>query len=368
MIQSEEQDGAKKELNPLLSKPKFNSNILIDRGIDSNIIVPQRQIVLVDEEVPEPIARPVVRRPIKKENYIFTQEDSIKFNLSDNETGAINWELDFSIESKFKNHSFSGVDSLEILNIDASTNIREDKDSRKKSKDKTSTSIAYGGENKIQQANEYGLNTPSMFYILLFPIIVIGYLRITSYKYIRETFLTFLFPTMNAEDYVHTNLSNRLPSRLLYFLFFFNGSIFLYQLAPIIPVPQVESMGLMGLLFLFILLGAIVFTKHFFLLLVGYLFNLEQVAKDYLFQFENIYKVFGVISIPFITFIPFGSQLQTLILVKSLIVIFFFFYLVQMLRVIRDNFTSIFSLYYIILYLCALEIAPLTLIYKVLFK
>ncbi len=370
MVQETEHIIASDSSQTIIQRPVFNEKVTIESSVNDTrtiVSIVERPSETRRESQPKVVTSSI--KKVKKYESQFTKEDSIKFTLSNNSTAGADWDVTFSVKDKIRKTSISEVDSSAIKRREGEIiNIAQDKSSEKKSKTNNLSTTKIVNQKEEIKVNELGFDTSSIFFLVLFPVIILGYVKIYASKYIKDTFSGFLFLSMTNEANSATNLSNRAPSYLLLLLFYLNSSIFIYESSVILPIANFKQHGLFLVLFSVLFLIAFVFVKHFVMFLLGHIFNLQEAVKLYILQIEIIYRVFAIISLPFIVFIPFSSPIFALILIKTLIIIFCFLYLVQMLRIIKDNFTSIFSLYYIILYLCALEIAPLILIYKVMFK
>jgi hypothetical protein len=102
--------------------------------------------------------------------------------------------------------------------------------------------------------------------------------------------------------------------------------------------------------------------------LVGKIFDTSDAISRYLSSASATSKAFAVILLPIIVLFPFSEPPLQEALIKTGLGLFIALYLIQLTHGIRTNFSNLLSGYYIILYLCALEILPLAILYKVLFK
>lgn len=111
--------------------------------------------------------------------------------------------------------------------------------------------------------------------------------------------------------------------------------------------------------------GAFVLFKYYFEKLVAHVFMIEQVAHRYLFEklnYINLIAILIMILNMFIVyvFIPGGHFF------KWAIIGIVFLHFITLISSIKRNYQIIFkNIFYFILYLCALEISPLLLLYKV---
>jgi hypothetical protein len=115
------------------------------------------------------------------------------------------------------------------------------------------------------------------------------------------------------------------------------------------------------------ILALIYIGKFVILKFIGWVFNLSKATDTYIFIVFLVNKMLGLLLLPFLVLIAFysGQPQQvfvtlSLILVLSLFAYRFFFSFGPIRAEIKVN------PFHFFLYLCAFEIAPLLLIYKVL--
>ena len=99
---------------------------------------------------------------------------------------------------------------------------------------------------------------------------------------------------------------------------------------------------------------------------LGYIFKGDSESKEYLFTIFLYNKNLGLFLFPVIIALPFVQSfaVEWLLFIGGFVV--FFFYILRLLRGLKILFRKHVSIFYMILYLCALEIFPLLMIYKLL--
>jgi len=144
------------------------------------------------------------------------------------------------------------------------------------------------------------------------------------------------------------------------------GALFGYQFL----VSQKINFGIVGTFSLYLAcLGGVIgyFTlKRFVYYLIGILTESKEEVQEYLFGITVYNRVLGLFLFPLsavIAFIPLSKDKPLLVIGLGLIVIF---YLMSLLRGVKIFVKKQFSISYLILYLCTLEILPLILLYSVL--
>ena len=117
---------------------------------------------------------------------------------------------------------------------------------------------------------------------------------------------------------------------------------------------------------LMVALAAFILTKVLLERLIGSLFGIDELMDSYLFQKTSYKNYLGLILIPLNAFFFFNQSPNEIIVLITLSVLI----LINLIGLIvsfkvHQN-TLVGNLFYFILYLCALEIAPYIIIYKLL--
>lgn len=205
----------------------------------------------------------------------------------------------------------------------------------------------------------------------LIPVLIIlvaytGLLRMLSGKYISNLFKS-VFNTQNAENLYNTvNMRNSLPAFGLDVLFHLSISTFAYEALTSVGF----NPGLHGLL---ILLATIIGFSILFALKKGayrflsYIFGTGDQTSEFLFYVSLYNRILGMLLLPLVISIPFVSSNLTMVLIQCGLVMVVATYLLQMTRGAKIILRNPVSIFYMFLYLCALEILPLVVIYKLLF-
>ncbi len=204
--------------------------------------------------------------------------------------------------------------------------------------------------------------------LLLFSVALTGFVRIINFKYLQELFSAVLFSQYARKMQKEDSLRNKKAAFTLNFLFLFNTSLFIYQLIVYKNIPTQFGHSLvlipitMALVFCFGLVKGIAYR------FVGFVFENEQDTKEYLFYGSLYDKVFGIIILPIILVVPYIEESVHTILFNTGIIMFILLYLIQLFKGFAIILKNPASLFYMFLYLCALEILPLIVMYNILVK
>jgi hypothetical protein len=203
-----------------------------------------------------------------------------------------------------------------------------------------------------------------LFYLLALLLLVLGLVRVSFPKYFSDLFGIFFRVTFRQQSIREQLLQNALPSLLLNVIFFFSGGLFLTLLSQYYGwvLPQ-------GFWYNFLFWSVLLVVVYAFKLLVmkslSWLFHLREAGKTYSFIVFLINKVIGVLLLPFIVFMALGPvEWRPVIVTLSITMLaglFIYRYLISYPSVKN---TVRVNRFHFIIYLWALEIVPLLLIYK----
>lgn len=207
-----------------------------------------------------------------------------------------------------------------------------------------------------------------LFYLITGLLFFMAVLKLSYQKYFTNLFRLF-FKTTLRQTQLKDQLAQSQLSGLLFNIFFFIAAgIYLFLLVRHYDVSiQGEKWQQLGSCI--VLLTVLYILKFAVLKLSGWVFGMPVVADSYIFIVFLINKISGLLLVPFIILIAFASaQLVNISLTLSFLMISGLF----LYRFIR-SYTSIqndikVSRLHFFLYLCAFEITPLLLIYKVLIQ
>ena len=204
-----------------------------------------------------------------------------------------------------------------------------------------------------------------LFYILTGLVALLAGIRLIFPKYFKNLFLLFMQTSMRQKQTRENLLQNNLASIFLNILFMVSAGIYITLLVLYKHWVDLSFNHLLlyGVVFLFV----VYIVKYIFLAFSGWVFNVPEATSVYSFVVFLVNKVLGIILIPFvwiITFSPFPiKQVAITISAGIILVLFLYRYLISF-GVIRTNLKV--SVLHFFLYLCAVELLPLFLIYKLL--
>ncbi len=208
--------------------------------------------------------------------------------------------------------------------------------------------------------------TDSLFFILLILAAIIAYVKISGKKYYQRIFNSITSFAYSNSFIREKNLAYTLYNWLLTAVFIVSSSILLLIISDFFSLTPLFEGNWQRLAsnFLFIIVFLLIHTLCYYVL--GIISDRTEIFSKYIFFFFNLLRIGGTISV----FLLFGAvftenTIHTAFLMLILAVIIIAYFL-RFFRIISLFFENQFSLYYLILYFCALEIMPILLIYKIL--
>ncbi len=223
------------------------------------------------------------------------------------------------------------------------------------------------GKPIIVYAEPHETHTNSeMFYVLVSILFIFAFIKLWYGKYLANLFTLFFRVSMRQHQIREQVLQAPLPSLLLNGLFIISGGMYLSFLLKHYGLGQKTDFWLLFANCGFILV-LIYLVKFLLLKSAGWIFGIHQATDTYIFIVFLTNKILGIFLLPFLIMLSFSSSLASEILITLSLVMVFIFYLYRFFVSFGPVRKEIkVSAFHFFLYLCAFEIAPLLLIYKVL--
>lgn len=206
------------------------------------------------------------------------------------------------------------------------------------------------------------------FYLMLGVLLFLALIKVVFSKYMHNLFAVFFRVSLKQKQMREQLLQAPLPSLLLNILFFITGGLYItfllqyYQLFPGINFWWLFLYCAFGLSVLYL-------AKLLMLKLTGWIFNIRQATDTYSFIVFLVNKLLGICLLPFLLLLAFADPgIVSVVLTLSwfLVLGFFAYRYISSFGAVRKEIKV--SRFHFFLYLCAFEIIPLLLIYKVLLE
>ncbi|WP_153798170.1 DUF4271 domain-containing protein [Foetidibacter luteolus] len=207
-----------------------------------------------------------------------------------------------------------------------------------------------------------------LFYVLVGILFFLGFIRLFFPKYFINTFRLFFQTSFRQKQTREQLLQDRLPSLLMNIFFVLVGGVFISLSAMRNNWLQVTGFWWI-LLYCSGLLAAVYLVKYLVLQFTGWVFNAGEATDTYAFIVFLTNKMLGVFLLPLLLLYAFSGDDVNKVLITitaCLVVIMLAYRYLVSLATVRGN-LKVNGLHFFI-YLCAVEIVPIIVIYKVLFN
>ena len=202
-----------------------------------------------------------------------------------------------------------------------------------------------------------------LFYSIFGLLFLFAFIHNVYPQYFPKLFNQFnqssLRMLQNREQLLQNNLASLLMNIGFILSFSLMATLFIFN-KHLLPLSFWEVYGYICLFFATLYIG-----KYLFLLLAGYVFNTMELVQTYVFVIFMINKVLGILLIPFILILAFAKPyfydfaiLGSAVLAVLLILYRYLF----SLTTVRNKLHI--SSFHFFLYLCAFEIVPILILYK----
>jgi hypothetical protein len=205
-----------------------------------------------------------------------------------------------------------------------------------------------------------------MFYLLVGMLFYFAIVKLFFSKYLTNLLTLFFRASMRQQQLREQVLQSPLPSLLLNNLFVISGGLYAAFLLRFYNYGNRDEFWI-HFLFCTGLLAVLYLLKFMILRLTGWIFNINRAVETYLFVVFMTNKIIGIFLLPFLVFLSFSNNPSTEIGITLSVVMICIFYIYRFIAGYSTLHKEInISGLHFFLYLCAFEIAPLLLIYKVL--
>jgi len=212
------------------------------------------------------------------------------------------------------------------------------------------------------------MRNPDWFTIVLL-IIIAGFtwIRVFYFKILNQLISAFFNNNVSNQIVRDENILVQRASIMLSFVFYLSASLFVYQVSVYFKWDYpILATGFTRFLIIALLLA---FTYSFKMVLLkglGELFDLDKPIATYIFNIFLINNIMGLVMIPVVLVIAFVVTGYTGIVIYTGITMVILAFIYRLVRAVWIwNAMPRVSFFYLFLYFCTLEFAPLVIIIKI---
>jgi hypothetical protein len=222
---------------------------------------------------------------------------------------------------------------------------------------------------QVKHENPIPVNrfTPDwVFPVILVVLAMFTFLRIFYSRYFSRLFSAFVNANLANQVVRDENILIQRASVLLNVVFYMVGALFLFFISAYShwDISGLDF-GFSRFVFFILLVSGVYTLKLIILKFCGYIFGLDREMAAYIFNIFLVNSVLGMVLLPFIGLLAFADWPPTLWIIRASVTVILAAFAYRLTRGVLIGFGSpYFSAVYLILYLCALEIAPLLVVVK----
>lgn len=229
-----------------------------------------------------------------------------------------------------------------------------------RSESKTETNNTFGYEGRTLNPAQSGW----YIIVLLLSISIFTWGKAIYHKYIFQVLESIYNFQLSVRLFRDKNILFRNLSILLQILFSLTVGIFISVFFTRFQYHQLFDSPLFNMLVYSIAIYVFFSIKYLIYNFLGLVFKTQEEFSEISHQISLFNKVFGIILLPIVSVIPFINEKAGLVLIFVSFALFFLFtilFLYRSYQIIRNKQISIF---FLILYLCTIEILPMLLLVK----
>ena len=204
-----------------------------------------------------------------------------------------------------------------------------------------------------------------VIYAVLFSFLGIALLRMAYSRFLQPVLAAVVSHKETINLYNNRNSITQNTFLIMHFLFAINGGLFLY-----LTGYHFDILPEIGHFYTFLLLAAGIFLiyqiKFLILYLLGFFFDQVKAFSEYIHTISLYNKFLGILLLPVLAGMVLMNEQFTGIFIYTGAAVIAMSYIVRVIKGAGIILEKGFSVFYMFLYLCALEILPLLVVYKLL--
>jgi hypothetical protein len=206
---------------------------------------------------------------------------------------------------------------------------------------------------------------PAWLFFLLFILLgIFAWIRIYYGSILMQTLQASVNFQVATRIFMDNSLLQKQLDNFLYIFYFLSTGFLLYVAETRFRLFPYGMTGVKLLPFNLLLLTGLFFARILLVNLAGLLFNKMRIFREYLYNAYIFNKLLGVTLLPLLLFVLYTTGVIGKVFQWATIMAVFVILIMRLARGIIFSFRKDISIFYMFLYLCALELVPLVLLYK----
>ncbi len=224
------------------------------------------------------------------------------------------------------------------------------------------------GGDAIDRIQNISFGNDWIVLVILFALFLLASVKFMFGKYLSKvTESIFSFHTANSH-FLEKNINMIKGSAMVNIFFVVNISLFIVSILIFKSIPFVQEHGFKTFILVLIAVSLLYLGKAFVVRFLGYVFDKNNESREYVFTILLYNKNLSLFLFPIVLALPFVQFYAVKWLMYIGVVIALVFFVLRIVRGMQILLRKHVSIFYMILYLCALEIVPLLMLYKLFIK
>ena len=203
-----------------------------------------------------------------------------------------------------------------------------------------------------------------LLFVLLILASLIAYVRIKTHEYIRKISISvFSFPYSRTLFNEHTKLF-LIYDFLLLTVYYLTSGILIQMLLFYYGYGDSAIPGFKLIIYTSGFVFAVLLSYQILVRFLGEISNTRNIVSEYLFYLNNSLKFSGIFNLIVVFILLYSSENFGIFLIYLTFFLYLTLYVIRVYKIFFDFLRNQFSLFYFILYFCALEIIPVMILLK----
>jgi len=217
----------------------------------------------------------------------------------------------------------------------------------------------------LQIAERVQTHPPTWFFVYLILLIgLFAWIRLYYGKILVQTVQASTSFQVANKMFKNNSLLKKQLDGALYLFYFLSMSFLLYYMELRIDLLPYELQGAGLFLFNLALLVALFLVRVLLHSIAGVLFNRVRIVREYLYNMFIYNKLSGLVALPLMFLLVYTKGTLQEIIFWISVVVLSCIVVMRMIRGLVYSYKKEVLIFYMFLYLCALEIIPLVLLYR----
>lgn len=227
------------------------------------------------------------------------------------------------------------------------------------------TQTELGSPSDLPPARSHDLRPDWLLGIIIGSLVLLAWLKLFYHKFLNQMMQSVSNYQLSVKLLRDQNIFSKRVAIALNLNFVFIGGAFIYLIFGYFNLQPFQLSDILSYLCYSGSLMLLLSVRYVVLHITGYLFDNHHVFREYLHQIFLIYKNLGIYLIMLVIGLAYIREELRIYFIYLGIILVFSAYLLRFFKGVRILMNKDVLIFYLILYLCTLEILPFLILYRV---